>query len=65
MIRKWYDVSCDLCGCRLNRYACLKPTPTHLRQDGVKVRINNGKIHTYCKECFNKISINNGTGKHQ
>lgn len=65
MIRKWYDVSCDLCGCRLNRYVCLKPTPTRLRQDGVKVRINNGKIHTYCKECFNKISINNGTGKHQ
>jgi hypothetical protein len=55
MIQKWYDVSCDLCGCGLNHYAGLKPTPTDLRKDGIKVKINNGKILTYCNECFSKI----------
>ena len=55
MIQKWYDVSCDLCGCGLNHYAGIKPTPTDLRKDGIKVKINNGKILTYCNECFSKI----------
>lgn len=26
MIKKWYEVSCDLCGNGLNHYAELKPT---------------------------------------
>lgn len=55
MIKKQYEVSCDLCGHGLNYYADLKPTPTDLRKDGIKVRINNGKIFTYCDECFSKI----------
>ncbi len=54
MIQKWYDVSCDLCGYGLNHYAGFKPTPTDLRKDGIKVKINNGKILTYCNECFSK-----------
>lgn len=55
MIKKWYEVSCDLCGYGLNHYASLKPTPTDLRKDGIKVKINNGKILTYCDKCFSKI----------
>lgn len=55
MIQKLYEVSCDLCGYELNHYAGLKPTPTDLRKDGIKVKINNGKILTYCNECFSKI----------
>lgn len=51
MIRKWYEVSCDGCGIALNHYT-FSPTPTRLRQDGIKVRIYNGKKHTYCSECF-------------
>lgn len=41
MIKKWYEVSCDMCGCRLNHYAYLKPTSTDLRRNGIKVRIKN------------------------
>lgn len=52
MIKKWYEVSCDMCGCRLNHYANLKPTPTNLRRDGIKVRLNNGKTFVYCEGCF-------------
>lgn len=55
MIKKWYEVSCDMCGVGLNHYAGLKPTTTELRRDGVKVIINNGKIHTYCVDCYNKV----------
>lgn len=38
MIQKWYEVSCDICGYGLNHYAGLKPTPTDLRRDGIKVK---------------------------
>jgi len=47
MIKKWYEVSCDLCGKGLNRYAELKPTCTDLRRDGSKVKINNGKVFVF------------------
>jgi hypothetical protein len=53
MIRKWYEVSCSLCDCVINIYADLKPTPTDLRKDGIKVIIKNGKILTFCEECYN------------
>ena len=39
MIKKWYEVSCDLCGKGLNHYAELKPTCTDLRRDGFQVNI--------------------------
>lgn len=55
MIKKWYEVSCDLCGNGLNHYAELKPTCTDLRRDGFKVKINNGKVFVFCKECYEKI----------
>lgn len=55
MIRKWYEVTCDSCGKGLNHYPQLKPTSTDLRNDGIKVIINNGKIHTYFEDCYNKI----------
>lgn len=55
MIRKWYEVSCDLCGHVINHYVGLKPTPTDLRRYGIKVRINNGKTIVYCDGCFKKI----------
>lgn len=55
MIKKWYEVSCDVCGYGLNHYANLKPTPTDLRRDGIKVRINNGKIFVFCDECFKEM----------
>ena len=55
MIKKWYEVSCDLCGNGLNHYAELKPTCTDLRRDGIKVKINNGKVFVFCKECYEKI----------
>lgn len=55
MIKKWYEVSCDMCGVGLNHYAGLKPTTTTLRHDGIKVIIYNGKIHTYCDDCYNKV----------
>lgn len=44
---------CDLKG--LNHYAELKPTCTDLRRDGFKVKINNGKVFVFCKECYEKI----------
>lgn len=47
MIKKWYEVSCDLCGKGLNHYAELKPTCTDLRRDGFKVKINNGKVFVF------------------
>lgn len=43
IIKKWYEVSCDLCGKGLNHYAELKPTCTDLRRDGFKVKINKRK----------------------
>lgn len=52
---KYYEVSCDSCGHALNHYGKLKPTPTDLRRDGIKVIINNGKTLVYCDECFEKI----------
>lgn len=55
IIKKWYEVSCDLCGKGLNHYAELKPTCTDLRRDGFKVKINNGKVFVFCKECYEKI----------
>ncbi len=55
MIVKYYEVSCDLCGHGLNHYMGLKPNTKDLRRDGIKVFINNGKILTYCDECYNKI----------
>lgn len=39
----------------LNHYAELKPTCTDLRRDGFKVKINNGKVFVFCKECYEKI----------
>ena len=33
----------------------LKPTCTDLRRDGFKVKINNGKVFVFCKECYEKI----------
>ena len=55
MIEKWYEVSCDICGWKLIQYAMFQPTPTELRRNGIKVKIYNGKIHTYCDECYEKI----------
>ncbi len=55
MIKKLYEVSCDLCGRGLNHYIGLKPTPTDLRNDRIKVIINNGKVFTYCDDCYKKI----------
>ncbi len=55
MILKIYEVTCSLCGCMLKRYEYhLKPTPTDLRKDGITVIIKNGKILTFCEECYNK-----------
>ena len=54
MIKKYYEVSCDLCGHGLNHYAGLKPTPSDLREDGIKVKIKNGKVLTFCDECYEK-----------
>lgn len=38
-----------------HHYAELKPTCTDLRRDGFKVKINNGKVFVFCKECYEKI----------
>lgn len=54
MILKCYNVFCDICDNPLNHYYGLKPTPTALRKDGIKVKINNGKVHTYCDKCYEK-----------
>lgn len=56
MIRKWYEVSCDLCGAGLNHYA-FSPTPTDLRKDGIKVIIRNGKKLTFCDKCAQEIKF--------
>lgn len=53
MILKVYEVTCSWCGCMLGRYEYLKPTPTDLRKDGIKVIIHNGKTLTFCEECYN------------
>lgn len=56
MIIKSYAVYCDLCNTPLGEvYYGYKPAPTKLRQDDIKVIINNGKVHTFCEECYNKI----------
>jgi hypothetical protein len=54
MIKKWYEVSCDLCGKGLNHYAELKPTCTDLRRDGFKVKINNGKVFVFVKSAMKR-----------
>ena len=56
MIRKWYEVSCDLCNTGLNHYA-FSPTPTDLRKDGIKVIIRNGKKLTLCDKCAQKVKF--------
>lgn len=54
MIKKWYEVICDGCN-NLIDYYTYKPTPTQLRKEGCKVKINNGKIKVFCcDECYNK-----------
>jgi hypothetical protein len=53
MIRKWYEVSCDLCGRVFKNYT-FRPSPTSLRHEGIKVIFRNGKIFTFCKECNDK-----------
>lgn len=55
MIVKNYDVFCDLCNKLLATYLEYKPTPTKLRQDGMKIVFNNGKIHIFCADCFKVI----------
>lgn len=54
MIKKRYEVSCDLCGNGLNHYAELKPTCTDLRRDGFKVKINNGKVFVFVKSAMKR-----------
>lgn len=55
MVVKSYSVYCDICGKPLGCYYGYKPTLTKLRNDGIKVMINNGKAQTWCAECFNKL----------
>lgn len=38
MISKWYEVTCDSCGCGLNHYALNKPTKQMLKDDGFVVK---------------------------
>lgn len=59
--KKWCEVSYNLCGHGLNHYAGLKPTPTDLRKDGIKVIIRNSKILTFCEVCYDKYT--KGTNK--
>lgn len=55
MIVKAYSVYCDVCEKPLGCYYGYKPTFTKLRNDGIKVLINNGKAQTICADCFNKL----------
>ena len=34
MIQRWYEVTCDYCGCGINHYAVRKPTKEMLEADG-------------------------------
>mgnify|MGYP000738966015 CR=1 FL=1 len=54
MTHKIYDAYCDGCGKGLNHYGSA-PTATRLRKDGVKVKYQNGKMLTFCVECFNQL----------
>lgn len=55
MIQKWYEVSCDYCGCAVNHYT-YRPTATDLRKDGIKVVWRNGKLLAFCDKCITKIT---------
>lgn len=35
MIQRWYEVTCDYCGCGINHYAVGKPTREMLEEDGI------------------------------
>ena len=50
-IRKYYEVTCEVCSKVINHYSSYKPSLKQLRKDCRIVRINNGKIRIVCKDC--------------
>lgn len=50
-IRKYYEVTCEVCSKVINHYSHYKPSLKQLRKDCGIVRINNGKIRIVCKDC--------------
>lgn len=50
-IRKYYEVTCEVCSKVINHYSSYKPSLKQLRKDCGIVRINNGKIRIVCKDC--------------
>ena len=53
-ITKVYEVDCNKCGQLINHYFHYKPSLKELREDSGRVRINNGKIITICKDCVKR-----------
>lgn len=54
MIRKYYEVSCDICGKLINSYNNYKPSIQQLRKDCDRVVISHGRLVTICQECNSK-----------
>lgn len=55
-IRKYYEVTCEVCFKVINHYNHYKPSLKQLRKDCGIVRINNGNIYIICKDCAEKIN---------
>lgn len=51
MIRKYYEVSCDICGKTIIHYNGYAPTNKELKKVCGLFRINNGKRITICEAC--------------
>ena len=54
MIKKWYEVSCDLCGNGLNHYAELKPTCTDLREMVLKLKSKTERCLFFVKSAMKR-----------
>lgn len=53
-VRKYYEVSCDICGKTIIYYNHYKPSLKQLREDCERIVINNGKVVSICDECNRK-----------
>lgn len=54
--KKYYDCTCDICGCHIATYTHYKPIPTELRKSGINIKINNGHILTFCDKCYKPMT---------
>lgn len=53
-VRKYYEVSCDICGKTINHYNHYKPSLKQLQKDCGRIVISNGKVVTICDKCNKK-----------